>query len=157
VKAQIWSLDFALSLLIFMSALFAMALAWNFISASTLQNQELKELHMKAMTLSDALIRTSGIPQDWNATNVQIIGLAQDENVLNATKVDYFTTMDYDRARALMDIGQYNFYFEVLDLNNTVQKNTTVPISDESVVVVPVERYAIYNDIIVKVKFVIWS
>jgi len=157
VRAQIWSLDFALSLLIFMSALFAMVLAWNFISASTLQNQEMKELQLKVLTLSDSLIRTSGIPPDWNTTNVQIIGLAQDENVLNATKVDYFVGMDYDTARVLMDIGQYNFYFEVVDLNNTVQKNTTVPISNQSALVVPVERYAIYDDVIVKVRFIIWG
>lgn len=159
-KAQVWSLDFALSLLIFMSALFAVVFAWNYISANTMETQQMHELQLKALTLSDSLIRTNGIPMDWNESTVEVVGLATDENMLNATKVKYFVNMsdtDYDHLKGLMDIGFYDFYFEIRDLNDTVYENTTTPVSITSPIVIPIERYAMYNDRVVKIKFVIWD
>lgn len=159
-KAQVWSLDFALSLLIFMSALFAVVFAWNYISANTMETQEMHELQLKALTLSDSLIRTKGIPLDWNESTAQVIGLAAEENVLNVTKVQYFVNMssdDYDSLKGLLDIGFYDFYLEVVDLNGTVYKNTTTPVDPDSPIIIPIERYAMYNGRIAKVKFVIWD
>ena len=154
MKAQVWSLDFALSLIIFMTSLFAV------ISVNAMENQEIKDLQMKVLALSDSLIRTRGIPADWNESGVKVIGLAEDENVLNVTKVVLFINMsvnDNDRLRGLMDIGLYDFYFEVKDINGTVYANTTTPISMTSSIVVPIERYAMYDERIVKVRFIIWS
>lgn len=159
-KAQLWSLDFAMSMLIFMSALFAMIFAWNYISANSTETQEMKELQYKALTISDSLIRTPGIPLDWDEGTVEVLGLAEDENVLNVTKVRYFVNMidtDYDRAKGLMDIGFYDFSFNVTDLNGTVYESTASQVSNTSVMVIPIERYTLYNDRIVKVMFVIWN
>jgi hypothetical protein len=160
IKAQVWSLDFALSLMIFMTALFAVIFAWNYISANTMETQKTHELQLKALSLSDSLIRTAGIPPDWDNSTVQVVGLAAAENVLNETKAEYFVNMsdtNYDRLKGLLDIGFYDFYLEVVDLNGTVYKNTTTPIDSNSSVVIPIERYAIYEGRIVKVKFVIWD
>jgi uncharacterized membrane protein len=159
-KAQVWSLDLTFSLIIFMTALFAVVFAWNYISATTLETEEMQKLQLKALTLSDSMIRTPGIPLNWNESTVEVIGLAQEENVLNITKVQCFVNMsvtDYDRLKGLLDIGFYDLYLEVVDLNGTVYKNTTTPIDPASPLVVPIERYAMYNDRIVKVKFVIWD
>lgn len=160
MKAQVWSLDFALSLIIFMTSLFAVIFAWNYISVNAMENQEIKDLQMKALALSDSLIRTRGIPADWNESGVKVIGLAEDENILNVTKVELFINMsvnDNDNLRGLMDIGLYGFYFEVKDINGTVYANTTTPISMTSSIVVPIERYTMYDERIVKVRFVIWG
>lgn len=160
MKAQVWSLDFALSLIIFMTSLFAVIFAWNYISVNAMENQEIKDLQMKALALSDSLMRTRGIPADWNESGVKVIGLAEDENVLNVTKVMLFINMsvnDNDHLRGLMDIGLYDFYFEVKDINGTVYANTTTPVSTTSPIVMPIERYTMYDERIVKVRFVIWG
>lgn len=160
MKAQVWSLDFALSLMIFMTSLFAVIFAWNYISVNAMENQEMKELQVMALALSDSLIRSKGIPVDWNESGVEVIGLAEDENVLNITKVGFFVNMsvtDNDRLKGLMDIGFYGFYFEVRDINGTVYANTTTPVSTTSPIVVPIERYAMYDERIVKVRFIIWG
>ncbi len=159
-KAQVWSLDFAMSLMIFMSAFFAIMFGWNYINTSTLENQAMRELQLKALSLSDSLIRTQGIPAYWNESTVEVVGLAEEENVLNVTKVQYLVDMsgtDYDRLRSIMDIGFYDFYLEVEDLNGTVYKNTTTPVSATSSIVIPIERYAMYKGRIAKVRLVIWD
>jgi len=156
-KAQLWTLDMALSLLIFFSAMLSMMFAWNYISADVVQNQELKELQLKVMTLSDSLIRTPGIPVGWNESTVQVIGLAYDDNTLDEYKVNEFVNMSYSKARSLLGIVPYEFYFEVKDINGTLYKNSTLAIDSFSTVVVPVERYATYKGRIVKVKFAIWG
>ena len=159
-KAQVWSMDFALSLTIFMSALLTVAFAWNYISANSIGTQQMQELQLKALTLSDSLIRTPGIPVDWNETNVQVLGLASEENVLNVTKVRFLVNMsknDYNRMLGLMDIGFYDFYFEVEDLNGSMFENTTTPVDQNSPIIVPIERYTIYNGRIAKARFVIWD
>ena len=159
-KAQLWSLDFVMSLLIFMSAVLAVAFAWNYISANAAETQEMKELQYKVLALSDSLIRTPGIPAEWNETTVEVIGLAEDENVLNVTKVSHFISMsntDYERARALLNMGPYEFYFEVADLNGTVIQNTTNPLSPAASMVIPAERYSLYNGRMAKVSLIIWG
>jgi hypothetical protein len=157
MKAQMWSLDLAASLIIFFSAVIALVFAWNYMSAAIVQNQETDELQLKALTVSDSLIRTPGIPQDWNESNVISIGLADDDNLLNETKVQRFVNMSYDSARFLLDMSPYDFYFEVADINGTVYENTTVPVSNQSSILVPVERYVLYGGRISKVKLLIWG
>ncbi len=155
-KAQLWSLDMALSFLIFFSAMMSVMFAWNYISADTVQSQELREMQLKSMTLSDSLIRTPGIPSDWNESTVQVIGIAYDDNTLDEEKVDEFVNMSYIKAKSLLDIWPYEFYFEVKDINGTVYKNSTLAIDSDSTTVIHAERYATYNGRIVKVKFAIW-
>jgi len=159
-KAQLWSLDFVMSLLIFLSAMLAVMFAWSNISMNAAETRQLKELQLKALTLSDSLIRTGGLPEDWNEGDVVVIGLAQEENVLHATKVDRFFNLsdsDYGRARGLLNMGLYDFLFEISDMNGTVFRNTSVPIGADAEVIVPVERYCLLGDRIVKVRLTIWG
>ncbi|UCD03227.1 MAG: hypothetical protein JSV63_01150 [Candidatus Aenigmatarchaeota archaeon] len=156
-KAQLWTLDMALSLLIFFSALLSAIFAWNYISADTVENRMLKELQLKAFELSDSLIRTPGIPAVWNDSTVQVIGLAYSDNILDENKVKEFVGMDYSVAASMLDINPYEFYFEVKDINGTVYENSTVPLSASASTIVPIERYAVYNGRVVKVKLVIWE
>jgi len=159
-KAQLWSLDFVMSLLIFMSALLAVMFAWNYIGTNAAETRQLKELQLKALTLSDSLIRTGGLPDDWDEGDVVVIGLAQEENVLNATKVDSFINLsssDHSRARGLLDMGLYDFLFEITEMNGTVFRNTSVPIGADAEVIVPVERYCLLEDRIVKARLTIWG
>ncbi len=155
-RGQLWSLDMALSLMIFFSAMISLLAAWNYISLDTVGTQELKELQLKSMTLSDSLIRTPGIPADWNESTVQVIGLAYDDNMLDAGKVDEFVNMSYSKAKSLLSTHPYEFYFEVKDINGTLYRNSSLAIDSFSTMIVPAERYAVYNGRIVKVLFALW-
>lgn len=155
-KGQVWSLDMALSLMIFFSALISVTLAWNFISADIIEKQEMTEMQLKAMTLSDSLIRTPGIPADWNESTVKVLGLADDDNRLNYGKVEEFVNMSYSKSRSMLDISPYQYYFEVADINGTVYKNSSAGIPSSAYIVIPAIRYATYNERIVRVTFALW-
>ena len=155
-KGQVWTFDMALSLMIFFSALISVTLAWNYISGDIIERQGISEMQLKSMTVSDSLIRTSGIPSNWNESTVTVLGLAESDNVLNAAKVSELVSMSYSKSRSLLDISPYEYYFEVTDINGTVYTNTSQPISPDASIVIPALRYATYNERIVKVTFALW-
>lgn len=156
MKGQVWSLDLAVSMIIFIGALASVVFAWNFMSTGTIESQEMKSLQLKSLGISDSLMRTPGIPEDWNKSNVVVIGLVTD-GLLDRHKVEQLISMDHNKTLQLLDLGGYDFYFEISDINGTVYNNTLPVISPDAKIIVPSERYATYNGRAAKVKFVIWS
>ncbi|MCD6496503.1 MAG: hypothetical protein J7K54_04500 [Candidatus Aenigmarchaeota archaeon] len=156
MKGQVWSFDLAVSMIIFIGALASVVFAWNFMSTGAFESQEMKSLQLRALGISDSLLRTPGIPEDWNSSNVIVLGLATD-GLLDRQKVEQFISMDHNKTRQLLDLGGYEYYFEVSDINGTVYNNTLPSISPDAKIIVPSERYATYEGRAVKVSFVIWS
>jgi len=163
MKAQIWSLDFAVSIVIFAFVVGIVIFAWNYATRSSMDQVNLNILENDVLMISDSLIRVPGLPEDWNASNVRVIGLAREESVLNKTKVIQFTDMDYDLIKQLFGIGNYEFYFEMRYPNNTVMEiNGSVltkgidPVGEDTRIVVPIERYVILEGNIAKMEFFLW-
>ncbi|MBU0530420.1 MAG: hypothetical protein KKC05_02000 [Nanoarchaeota archaeon] len=161
MRGQIWSVDFVVSAIIFFTVLFLVILVWNYTSVQGSEVLALKNMQSAAMKTSDALIRTGGLPDDWNGTNVYVIGLADGDNILNQTKVLRFINTPYSKAKSLLT-GEYDFYFEMLHLNGTVINEsgtnlTTGAVIIDPVVVVPVERYVLYRDEITRLRLIVWK
>ena len=154
MKAQIWSFDFAVSFFIFFLALVPMLFLWNYVNVQQLDQRYLDEIQIKALDVSDSLVRTAGVPADWNATTVRSVGLADEENVLNATKVNYLLSMNYNTLKSIMT-DEHDFSLTITDLNGTVYGNIGISPANETAV--PVVRYANYNERIVSVKLVLLS
>ena len=154
-KAQVWSLDFITSVVIFLIVLVPLFFVWSYVNIQNQQQMLFDEVETLALSVSDSLIRTKGSPEGWDITNVRQIGLASEENVLNATKVSYFLTMgstDYNRTRALLTYG-YDFFFNLTDMNGT--SLGIVGNKPENRMVVPIERYCLLNERIVKLEFAV--
>ena len=154
MKAQIWSFDFAISFLIFFLILVPTLFLFNYIIEQEISQRSLDEIETKALAISDSIVRTAGNPADWNATTVRSIGLAQQENILNITKVEYFMGMNYDTVKAVMTDG-YDFNLTIKDLNGTVYG--TVGTNPVNKTTVPVQRYAKYGDRVVSVMLKLYS
>ena len=58
MKAQMWSFDLALSLVIFFSAMLSLLFAWNYVGANIAEGRVIKDAQLKALTVSDSLLRT---------------------------------------------------------------------------------------------------
>jgi len=154
-KGQIWSLDFITSVVIFLVVLMPLFFVWSYVNIQNQQQLLFDEVESLVLYVSDSLIRTKGSPEGWNTANVEIIGLASGENVLNATKVSYLLSMgndEYNRTRTLL-AGGYDFFFGLTDINGT--SLGTIGNKPESRMVVPIERYCLLNGRIVKLEFAI--
>lgn len=161
--AQVWSMDFISSIIIFFLVVSVTIFAWNYTINKNTEQVNFNEMENKALMISDIIIRSQGQPPDWDTGNVQTIGLASEENVINQTKTLQFITMDYNIIRQLWGIRSYNFYLEMQYINGTtIQTNGnnitkgTYPINT-SRFVVPVERYVLYNGKVSKLSFILWN
>lgn len=158
MKAQLWSTDFALSAVIFFLALGIMVFAWNYTTIQAQESLLVSDLENSAILVSDFLARDPGYPQDWNTSNVQVIGLASSENILNPGKIQSFLNMSYSKAKILLSIGDYEFHFEVLYMNSTLINGLSFgsqPTNAEAVV--PIERPVLYQGSPARMKLIIWK
>jgi hypothetical protein len=156
-------MDFATSIIIFMLMVGIVVFAWNYSIQNSSEQVNLNVLENEVLMISDTLIRIPGMPAGWNESSVRVIGLADKENVLNATKVVQFVDMEYNKTKSLLGIPNREFYFEIRYPNNTVMeidgKSLTKGINPGGgsvKVIVPVERYVILNGKIAKLEFLLW-
>lgn len=161
-KGQIWSLDFAMSVMIFSLLIVMLFFSWSYLYNQNLRQLEFADIENMGLVVSDSLIRGQGVPADWNATNVQTIGLAETDNVLDTGKVVTFFSMNYLDARPLIGVSRYNYYIEMSDINGTLITYGGMNLTQGfypsgAVMVVPVERFVIYNSSLAKFRFILWS
>ena len=116
-KGQIFTIDFMISIAIFIIVLITIISTWYFIDTHIKEVESRRDMHSVSLSVSDALVRSSGHPQDWNSTNVQSVGLAKEEYVLDLRKVMSLMNMDYDTARSVMRLGNYHISIYLTDLN----------------------------------------
>ncbi len=154
MRGQIWSLDFSVSIVIFLIVLIPFMLIWGYMYAENEEKRMFDDMETRAMSISDSLVRLGGVPDDWNATSVEVIGLASEENVLDPGKVSSFDSMNYSHVREVMT-KRYDYYLRISDINGSVYLEKGSLPSDTTIV--PVERYANYNDRIVRLQLYLWS
>ncbi len=162
MKAQIWSMDFVISVIMFFATISFLFFAWNYASSQTRTQISLISMQKTSLTVSDSLVRIPGIPKNWDMENVVALGLVNGEYEINETKLGMFLDMSYSKAKKLLLDKNYEFYFEMRDMNNTLIELSgenvtkgTYP-SASSSIVAPVTRHAMYNGKIITVNFILW-
>jgi hypothetical protein len=161
-KAQMWSMDFTISVMMFFIALVLVLFAWNYVASDNYELRMLDEMETTGLLVSDVLIRTPGTPADWNTTALAI-GLASDENIVDETRArNFLFYMDYNESKRIMGIRNYEYYFRMRSLDNATMQLDGFPIEkgyNPSVnvnIIVPVERYVLFRGEIAKLDFILW-
>ena len=155
-------MDFITSVVVFAVVFAVIMFAWNYTVQKNAEKNTFKELQNKGLVVSDVLIRVPGNPQNWNDDNVKSIGLAVRENVLNKSKVKEFVLMDYGKARAMLGLGNSDFYFRMEYLNGSLIEYEGVTLEKGvyptgNTTIVPVERTVLFGDRIAKFLLVLYS
>lgn len=161
-KGQVWVTDFIISVVIFFGIIVILIFAWN----NTInQNQEQIDFNIienTALSVSDSLVRTPGIPKDWNEDTLISLGLAISENILNKTKVQKMLNIPDSKIKSSLGISGLEFYMELKYLNGTIIELSGNPVvkgtspASTASIVVPVERYVIYDGFPSKFVFILW-
>lgn len=161
-RGQLWSLDLAASVFIFLVVLVALLFAWSQVNEESQLQVRLRRMESKALDMSDALIMTPGSPADWSLADVEVIGLSQEEGMLNASKVLSFIGMEYEQAKLKLGAGIYEFYFRLRDENNQTLQIDGMPAEagsypSDAELVVPAERYVVVDGTPATMEFMLWG
>lgn len=117
-KGQGILIDIMMALFIFIVILGYLTTVWT-MNLSTIESNYLSDdMQRLAFQTTDLLVRTSGTPNNWETMvidDVNTIGLATSDRILDEQKLNRFKNLgaDYRKAKEIMQIGNYDFYFEL--------------------------------------------
>jgi hypothetical protein len=108
-KGQIITTDFMMSLAIFLVAIAVVTPLFLKLSEDSAANQ----LNQEAMTRLDfageIMMKTPGVPADWNPGTVESIGLADSNGRINRTKIRNMMEMNATTVKILAGLQLFNF------------------------------------------------
>jgi len=149
MKAQIITLDFIITIFILGSFFTILSTNWNMIINTLQQRLEYQELFAEAFTISELLIKNPGYPEDWTISNVEVLGLAKNSNVLSPNKVLLFENMtrnNYATIKEKLGLTE-DFKFEIERANDSATLYEAPEINLTYVHnVVTVTRFALLDD-----------
>jgi hypothetical protein len=114
-KGQTIIMDFSLAAFIFLLATAALIVYWSEGIREKGHQSKLYEMSQRAGIAAEMLVKSPGSPANWeeiSLDSVNSIGLASAENSIDEQKLNAFKNMDYDKARQLLNIREYDFSFD---------------------------------------------
>jgi len=167
-KGQLFSSDITIASVIFLVAIATAFFLWNSTTETINNAENLRNLEKRGSETIEQLIRTPGVPDDWNVFTVQVPGLATEDRIINETKALAFINLlatnstDYDQNKYILGLGNYDFFLNATYLDNSqvvidglpfaVGKKPTITKNSISLF-----RTTIFNDTIVRLNFIIWE
>jgi len=118
-KGQFNFLDFMMGVVIFA---ILMTIFFKYSSNITKKQEGITGLAVEGKTISNDLL-SQGFPSNWNSSNVVIIGITDDNNQINETKLNNLINVSYEQTRTLFRT-RYHYYFLFLNQNNSIIKIT---------------------------------
>jgi len=151
-KGQIVELDFFMAIIIFGFILVIIFLAWNTYSEKINTELDHNTDLIKAYHLSDLLSKYPGRPSSWEqnialvTSNVNAIGLAYSDRIIDDNKLSTFLTLDYDLSKDIMNINSYEYYFKISKMKDgTFDSSLEKGIKIDEENIIAIRRYVIYN------------
>jgi hypothetical protein len=155
-KAQVMTYDFFIAMSIF---LLILTIAMGYWYYSMIQMQEIREKNQAANQLfltSDVWFR-KGYPNYWAVSDVRELGMDDDNNRINQTKLSMLSQLGYSKIISLLSLGAYNFQYTIYNSSSTIfQFPSSVDLSSAKNLY-KIERIGILNESIVRVRTIIWD
>ncbi|MCX6695373.1 MAG: hypothetical protein NTU61_03670 [Candidatus Altiarchaeota archaeon] len=119
-RGQIFSMDFFAAVCIVMFTLGSATYWWMSMADRISSEVVNEEMEYSVFAISDALVRTPGIPENWeyNLTSAKVIGLSSPAYVVQGGKIDKLASLDYDTLKKLLGVGVYEVQIVLYDKNN---------------------------------------
>ena len=172
-KSQVFYSDFVVGTLIIVSAII---IYYNYIGYITAQSSgSLNDIIADINTISSNLI-TSGSPENWTTTNIQRIGLTNNEQRILYSKLVEFKNIPYNQSKNILSTKfDYVVYFErwndtIISIDNqcaigdprVVANDTTVCLRPNLTLVNPRRtvkdiRLGIYENEILQMIIYLWE
>ena len=150
-KAQMSMVDLFMAISIFIILIIAIALLWYNYKVKLAEDFAYEDLQVKAFQVSDLLVKSPGKPSKWedNISSLGVIGLAESDRVLSKEKVEAFENISHNLGVKTLNLGGYNYYFELGSANGGLQPNGDI--------VFTIKRYVLYEGQEKVFEFTLWK
>ncbi|MFH1307523.1 MAG: hypothetical protein ABIH72_01595 [archaeon] len=155
-KAQVWSIDLAIAIVIFLIGITMMYFyALNYTQET---EDKLEVLFYDGNNVGEILL-SPGYPEDWTVSDVVTPGILS-ENKINQTKLDNFNSLNYDEIQRRLNTN-YELFFnfsEPMYISGAYQKGIgRDPLDYSPRDIVKVSRFTIYQNKPVRIDIFIWD
>jgi hypothetical protein len=126
---------------------------------------DIDNVRIEAQAISNFLM-TEGYPENWNSTNIQRIGIVDQNYKLNETKLAELTSMDYKTTKDLLNT-KYDYYIYFLKNNGELANissygkpginSTNLQEIENPKKVVSLSRFVFYNRKINRMVLNVWA
>jgi hypothetical protein len=155
IKAQTLTYDFFIATSLLLLLLVITFFLFYYKIENIEEEKRKGEMANVLISASDIWLK-EGYPKYWNVDNVIEIGLAND-NQINTTKVRLMEEMGYQKLASLLSLGTFNVNYFVYYLNGSLIYSFPSLSYENAKNVLVLERIAIWNDSIVKVRTLVWQ
>lgn len=129
-KGQVFSIDFLTSIAPFFFILSLTIMIWYNTNYKIEQRERNLEIQNKILSLSDAIVKTKGNPENWeekilpNETDKIIsLGLSSRDNVIDAGKFLRLIEFDYIKTKKIFGIPRFQLFLGLYDKNGQIIKS----------------------------------
>ncbi|MEM4244850.1 MAG: hypothetical protein QW404_00870 [Candidatus Nanoarchaeia archaeon] len=118
-----------------------------------------EEMQLHAFHITDMLVKTPGVPSRWEVSpqNVTVLGLASDDRVLSAEKIDAMANLSYETTKDLFDIHPYDYSLKVKTFGGVTLKELGLNYTSQDTKRVNLYRYVIFNGQRALFEFTVWK
>jgi len=155
-KGQIVTTDLILALVIAVMIMVAINSQWG-IMLKSIGNSESKIAAEKAAYITTFyLIDGSGYPKKWNSSNVTIIGLAKDLNVIDQRKFIELMKIDNYTLPNMLGIPDFKVFINLTKTNDrTINSTGLRPILPNTSAVIM--SYVVFNNTLSRLYVTVWK
>jgi hypothetical protein len=167
-RGQLFTGDLSIATLVFLIVLASLFFLWSSSTEDIENSTKLRDLKRMSSDVAEQLIRTTGVPEDWQPSTVRVMGLSDNSRTINGTKLLYFIGMmdsngsEYESNKYLLGLGQYDFFLNITDIDgdpvnysNTALFAGLLPSGTSSELII--QRTAILNESIIRFNFIVWD
>ena len=162
-KAQISTLDLVIAVSIFIFILLTIMGAWNNTRLKIDLFEDKRKIYQKGLDVAEMLVKTQGDPVNWgelsvvDSSNVDAIGIASEDNVLDPEKLDKLGEIDYGELRRILGLSREEFNLTIYNISggseNSLYSFGQPPFN---LTRVRISRYASLDDDIVELRLMLF-
>ena len=155
-KGQITMTDFVISLIIFIGVVVIICGVWSNILIKTQTFEKINDMQEKALLASSFLVEDKGYPIGWNSSNVTVLGLAAEQNIIDETKLAELLKLDNETLRERLGVPEYKVYIKMTNATDYLIAQTGENPTDQQTVLTLVS-YVVYQDRLAKLYLTLWE
>jgi len=101
-SGQVMGTDFIFAAIIIIFLIGTASYAWDRSLYLLRKKNEMTEMRRLGLSVSSMLVKSQGVPDDWNASNVISVGLVGRPNILDPDKILEFNSMEESKIKGLL-------------------------------------------------------